>query len=68
MKILHALISIVFVVMALAFYTNSQEPGRVQKALLAALIANVSLAAVSLENVLDRRPVEPPVEDPGSPG
>ncbi len=65
MKILHAIIAIVFIVIGLALYTGSSEPERVQLALLAMLVANVSLVAVSLENGLDRTPVELPREDRG---
>jgi drug/metabolite transporter (DMT)-like permease len=65
MKILHAIIAIVFIVIGLALYTGSSEPGRVQLALLAMLVANVSLVAVSLENALDRSPIELPGEDRG---
>jgi hypothetical protein len=65
MKILHGIIAILFIVIGLAIYTNSSGPAALLPTLLALLIANVSLAAVSLENALDRSPIElPPRETP----
>ena len=64
MKVLHAIIAMVFIVIGLAIYTSSQSGPRLMPALLSLLIANVSLAAMSLENALDRSPIEIP---PGTP-
>lgn len=63
MKVLHAIIALVFVVIGMSLYTRADGNLRPTPALLALLIANVSLAAISLENALDRSPVELPQPD-----
>ena len=62
MKVLHAIIAMVFIVIGLAIYTSSEKGPRLVPALVSLLIANVSLAAISLEGALDRAPVELPPE------
>lgn len=57
MKVLNALIAIVFTVIGLSFLTRENKP---TQALLALLIANVSLVGISIENALDRNPTELP--------
>ncbi len=63
MKILHAIIAMVFIVIGMSLYTRADGNPRQTPALLALLIANVSLAAISLENALDRSPIELPQQD-----
>ena len=64
MKILHAIIAMVFIVIGLGIYTNTEKGPKLMPALVSLLIANVSLAAISLENALDRSPIEIPPEAP----
>jgi len=59
-KVLHAIIAIVFIFIGLSIFTQGEGQKRVTSALVALLIANVSLAAISLESALDRTPVELP--------
>lgn len=55
MRVLHALIAIVFTVVGLSYITKS---GKAMPGLISLLIANVSLAVLAIENALDRTPVE----------
>ena len=55
MRVLHALIAIVFTVVGLSYITKS---GKATPGLISLLIANVSLAVLAIENALDRTPVE----------
>jgi hypothetical protein len=56
MKVLHAIIALLFIFVGLSLYTTTSET---ISALLALLISNVSLAAISIENALDKAPIEP---------
>jgi hypothetical protein len=62
MKILHAIVAIAFVFIGAALYT-ADDPRKRTPAFLALLIANVSLAAISIEGAIDRRAIEDPDED-----
>ena len=62
----HAIIAMIFIVIGLGIFTNSENGLRLMPALVSLLIANVSLAAISLENALDRSPVELPQDSPDS--
>ena len=55
MKILHAIIALFFIFVGLALYTTKSAT---TQALIALLISNVSLAAISIEIALDKSPVE----------
>ena len=63
MKLLHAIIAIVFVVIGLSIYTNTRK---LEPSLLALLVANVSLAAIGIGNSLDKTPVETGRDDSSS--
>ncbi|MCH2173497.1 hypothetical protein MK489_22200 [Myxococcota bacterium] len=60
MRVLHALIAMVFTVVGLSCLTKY---GKVTPGLLSLLIANVSLAVLAIENALDKSPVEIPNEE-----
>jgi len=61
MKVLHTIIALVFIFIGLSIYTKTSKT---TPALLALLIGNVSLAAISLERALDKSPIEPgPIDD-----
>ena len=60
MKVLHAIIALFFIVVGLSLYTTTSET---ISAFLALLIGNVSLAAISIENALDKTPIEPNLAD-----
>ena len=56
MKVLHAIIALFFIFVGLALYTTTSDA--TVAAFLALLISNVSLAAISIENALDKAPIE----------
>ena len=56
MKVLHALIAIFFIFVGLSLYTTQSD--QTVAAFVALLISNVSLAAISIENALDKAPIE----------
>jgi len=61
MKVLHAIIALVFIFIGLSIYTKTSEA---TPALIALLIGNVSLAAISIERALDKSPIEPgPIDE-----
>lgn len=61
MKILHAIIALLFVFVGLSLLTTASD--KTVAAFLALLISNVSLAAISIENALDKAPIELPSGD-----
>ena len=64
MKILHGMIAIGFIVLGLSIYSSTKKP---VPALVALLIGNVSLAAISIENALDKTPIETGFTEPEGP-
>ena len=56
MKILHAIIALFFIVVGLSLITTASD--KAVAALVSLLISNVSLAAISIENALDKVPIE----------
>jgi hypothetical protein len=59
-KVLNAIIVIVFIVIGLSYLTKADKP---TPGLIALLIANVSLVGIGIENALDRNPIEIPEKD-----
>ena len=56
MKVLHAIIALFFIFVGVSLYTTTSD--KTVAAFLALLISNVSLAAISIENALDKAPIE----------